>query len=69
MSWRLTKVFFSVGKTDLALFISRKNHANSNLEIKLNRKKLNETNSNKYLTIQINENLHRNNALITWTLN
>lgn len=69
MSWRLTKVFFSVGKTDLTLFVSRKNHANSNLEIKLNREKLNETDSNKYLTIQINENLHRNNALITWTLN
>ena len=50
------KISLTVGKTELGLFPSPKKKLDSDLKIKLNRRRLYETDSVKYLQIQIDKN-------------
>ena len=54
---KATKISLNVGKTELVLFTSSKKQLDCDLKIKLNGKRLNETDSVKYLGIQIEKRL------------
>ena len=54
---KANKISLNVGKTELVLFTSSKKHLDCDLKIKLNGKRLYETDSVKYLGIQIEKRL------------
>ena len=54
---KANKISLNVGKTELVLFTSSKKQLDCDLKIKLNGKRLNETDSVKYLGIQIEKRL------------
>ena len=54
---KANKISLNVGKTELVLFTSSKKQLDCNLKIKLNRKRLYETDSIRYLGIQIDKRL------------
>ena len=54
---KANKISLNVGKTELVLFTSSKKQLDCDLKIKLNGKRLNETDSVKYLGIQIDKRL------------
>ena len=57
-NWLKTnKIFVNAGKTELVLFTSSKQQLDCGLKIKLNGKRLYETDSVKYLGIQIDKRL------------
>ena len=58
LNWlKANKISLNVGKTELVLFISSKKQLDCDLKIKLNERRLCETNSVKYLGIQIDKRL------------
>ena len=54
---KANKISLNIGKTELVLFTSSKKQLDCDLKIKLNRKRLYETDSVKYLGIQIDKRL------------
>ena len=56
-SLKANKISLNVGKTELVLFSSSKKQIDCNLKIRLRGKRLYETDSVKYLGIQIDERL------------
>ena len=66
---KANKISLNVGKTELVLFTSSKKKLDCNLKIKLNGKRLYETDSAKYLGIQIDKRLtwkqHINRVVIS----
>ena len=65
---KANKISLNVGKTELVLFTSSKKQLDCDLKIKLNGKRLYETDSVKYLGIHIDKRLTWNQRLIMWLL-